>query len=75
MEKLIKYELVRSTYVGIVEQEEVLYKNRNYISLRQLQLSRYGGGAYADRHGIVWYTEIREMEDYIEEQGEIGQNE
>ena len=64
-----RYELVRSTYIGIVEQEEVLYKNRNYMSLRQVQLNRYGGGAYADKRGIVWYTEIRQMED-IEKQGE-----
>lgn len=75
MEKPIRYELTRSTYVGIVEQEEVLYKNRNFMSLRQLQLTRYGGGAYADKRGFVWYTEIRQMEDMTEEQGENVQDE
>lgn len=67
--------MVRSTYVGIVEQEEVLYKNRSYVSLRQIQLTRFGGGAYADKRGVVWHTEIRQMEDNIEEQGENEQDE
>lgn len=62
MENKRIYELIRTRYDGIRELEEIVYKNRHYQCLRQIQITKYRGGAYSDRQGHVWYTEIREVE-------------
>lgn len=67
MDKKQRYELIRSRYEGLRELEEIVYKNRSYQSLRQIQITKYRGGAYSDRQGHVWYTEIREVKQPIEQ--------
>lgn len=67
MENKRKYELIRTRYDGVREIEEIMYKNRHYQSLRQIQITKYRGGAYSDRQGHVWYTEIREVKQPIEQ--------
>ena len=70
MDKKQKYELIRSRYEGLRELEEIVYKNRSYQSLRKIQITKYRGGAYSDRQGHVWYTEIREAEEQMDIENE-----
>ena len=70
MDNKRRYEMIRSRYDGLKELEEIVYKNRSYQSLRKIQITKYRGGAYSDRQGQVWYTEIREVEEQMDIENE-----
>lgn len=66
MDNKRRYEMIQSRYDGLREFEEIVYKNRSYQSLRKIQITKYRRGAYSDKQGQVWYTEIREVEEQID---------